>query len=120
MDISRRIEQSDIKMTKARKSILDELIRLDRPLSYEEIKDCISMDKATFYRNIAMFEEESIVTSFESNDKKRYFELKRAPHMHFICNYCNAVSCIEKPIAFDIKEHQIENVIIKGRCPNCK
>ena len=40
----------------------------------EDIKSDISMDKATFYRNISKFEEEDILNSFESNDKKRYYK----------------------------------------------
>jgi Fur family ferric uptake transcriptional regulator len=119
MDINRLLEDSPIKMTKAREAILKELISHDQPLCYEDIKDCISMDKATFYRNISMFEEEGIVVSFESGDKKRYYELKRAPHMHFVCNYCNSVTCIEQPIGIDIPNYAIENVILKGRCPSC-
>jgi Fur family ferric uptake transcriptional regulator len=43
-------------------------------LSYEDIKSDISMDKASFYRNITKFEEQGILNSFESNDKKRYFD----------------------------------------------
>ncbi len=62
---------SNIKLTSARKSILDILINSSKPLSYEDIKDKISMDKATFYRNITIFEEENLINSFESNDKKK-------------------------------------------------
>lgn len=55
---------SNIKLTSARKSILDILINSSKPLSYEDIKDKISMDKATFYRNITIFEEENLINSF--------------------------------------------------------
>lgn len=55
---------SNIKLTSARKSILDILINSSKPLSYEDIKDKISMDKATFYRNITIFEEGNIINSF--------------------------------------------------------
>ena len=54
---------SNIKLTSARKSILDILINSSKPLSYEDIKDKISMDKATFYRNITIFEEGNIINS---------------------------------------------------------
>ena len=39
---------SNIKLTSARKSILDILINSSKPLSYEDIKDKISMDKQLF------------------------------------------------------------------------
>ena len=58
---------TNIKLTSARKSILEIMINSNKPLSYEDMKDLISMDKATFYRNITIFEEENIISSFESN-----------------------------------------------------
>ena len=39
---------TNIKLTTARKSILELLINSNKPLSYEDMKDKISMDKATF------------------------------------------------------------------------
>ena len=66
---------TNIKLTSARKSILELLIDSKKPLSYEDMKENISMDKATFYRNITIFEEESVISSFESNDKKRYLKI---------------------------------------------
>ena len=81
----------NIKLTTARKSILELLIDSNKPLSYEDMKEHISMDKATFYRNITIFEEESLVSSFESNDKKRYFEISKTPHSHFICSSCSKI-----------------------------
>ena len=53
---------TNIKLTTARKSILELLINSNKPLSYEDMKDKISMDKATFYRNITIFEEENIIS----------------------------------------------------------
>lgn len=68
---------TNIKLTSARKSILELLVNSNKPLSYEDMKEYISMDKATFYRNITIFEEENLISSFESNYKKRYFEIKK-------------------------------------------
>ena len=110
---------SNIKLTSARKSILDILINSSKPLSYEDIKDKISMDKATFYRNITIFEEGNIINSFESNDKKRYFEISKTPHSHFICSSCSKIECIHKKIDFNLPEYKIENIIIKGICKYC-
>ena len=63
----------NIKLTTARKSILELSIDSNTPLSYEAMKEHISMDKATFYRTITIFKEQSLVSYFESNDKKKYF-----------------------------------------------
>lgn len=110
---------SNIKLTNARKSILEILLNSDKPLSYEEIKDKIFMDKATFYRNIAIFESENLINSFESNDKKRYFEIKETQHMHFICSECSGIECIHQQLNLSLPEYRIENIIIKGICKKC-
>ena len=109
----------NIKLTTARKAILEVLINSNKPLCYEDVKDDLTMDKATFYRNITIFEDEGIVNSFESNDKKRYFEIQKTKHSHFICNVCSKIECIHEKLDVNIKGHQIDNIIIKGICPNC-
>lgn len=110
---------TNIKLTSARKSILELLIKSNKPLSYEDMKDNISMDKATFYRNIAIFEEDGIVESFESNDKKRYFEIKKSPHSHFICTDCSNIECIHESLDLNLKNYIVENIILKGKCKKC-
>lgn len=108
-----------IKLTTARRAILEILIESNKPLCYEDIKDKLDMDKATFYRNITKFEEENVINSFESNDKKRYYEIKKSEHSHFICNECSKIECIHEKVDIKIQGHEIENIIIKGTCPTC-
>jgi Fur family ferric uptake transcriptional regulator len=119
MNLDELIEDNDIKITPARKEILEILVNATKPICYDEIKESLSMDKATFYRNITKFEENKILNSFESNDKKRYYELSKAPHAHFVCNICNKIECIENEIKIELKSYLIEDVIIKGKCPAC-
>ncbi len=109
----------NIKLTTARRAILEALIKSNRPLSYEDIKDTLLMNKATFYRNITRFEDKNIVNSFESNDKKRYFEIQKIKHSHFICNICSKIECIHENLDISITGYQIDNIIVKGICPNC-
>ena len=118
MKIEELIKDKNIKLTTARVKLLEILKEANRPLCYEEIKKDISMDKATFYRNISKFEEEGILNAFESNDKKRYFELKLKPHAHFVCVECNRVECI-KDIDISLPGYEINNVIINGKCQDC-
>ena len=110
---------TNIKLTTARKSILELLVNSNKPLSYEDMKENISMDKATFYRNITIFEEENLINSFESNDKKRYFELKETQHSHFICSSCSKIECIHEKLEINLPNYKIENIIIKGICKSC-
>lgn len=118
MSIEELIKDTKLKLTSARRELLDILKKADSPLSYEDIKSNISMDKATFYRNIAKFEEEGFLNAFESNDKKRYFELKLKPHAHFVCVSCNKVECI-KDLNIHLDGYEINNVIVNGKCKEC-
>ena len=77
MNIKKLITKNNIKPTSARVKILEIINDSTKPISYEEIKSDLAMDKATFYRNISKFENEGILNSFEANDRKRYFELKK-------------------------------------------
>ena len=119
MQIKNIIEEKNLKVTTARKELLEILSTQTKPISFDDIKDKINMDKATFYRNVSIFENESIVNSFESNDKKRYYELQEFPHAHFICNSCNKIECLEKPISIKLEGYTITDMIFKGMCKEC-
>ncbi|MBL1244146.1 MAG: transcriptional repressor [Sulfurimonas sp.] len=119
MEIEKIIQDKNLKLTSARKEILEIFLNSQKPLAYEDIKDKITMDKATFYRNISKFEDKAIVHSFESNDKKRYYEIQSTPHAHFICNNCNTIECLQDVINFEIKNHIVQDILIKGICEVC-
>lgn len=118
MKIEELIKEKNIKLTTARMTLLEIFKEANRPLCYEDIKNKISMDKATFYRNISKFEAEGILNGFESHDKKRYFGIQNKPHAHFVCVECNKIECL-KDMEITLSGYQIDNVIIKGRCPSC-
>lgn len=118
MKIEDIIKNKNIKLTTARTALLKLLKKAKKPLSYEDIKSDIVMDKATFYRNISLFEEENIINSFESNDKKRYFELKIKPHAHFVCLVCNKIECISD-LDIKLEGYEVNNVIVNGKCKKC-
>ena len=113
------LSNKKIKLTAARKEILEIFSDANKPLSYEDLKHVLSMDKATFYRNMSKFEEESIVHVFESNDKKRYYEIQKQAHSHFLCNLCNAIECIKPIDNIVLDGYVIEDMIFKGICKKC-
>ena len=112
--------QYDVKLTKARVSILEVLKNAGGPMNYEQIKAKMSlpMDKATFYRNIAMFETSGMIHKFESDDRKWYFELTSSTHAHFICDACHQIKCID--INMDSVEGEVKSIVLKGTCKECK
>jgi Fur family ferric uptake transcriptional regulator len=113
-------EQYAIKLTKARVSILEVLKNADVPMNYEQIKLKMThtMDKATFYRNIAIFEASGMIRKFESDDRKWYFELTSSTHAHFICDACHQIKCIN--ITMDAIEGEVKSIVLKGTCKECK
>ena len=91
MNIENLLKEKSIKLTTARVALMELLTVAPKPVCYEDIKESISMDKATFYRNMVTFEQEGLLNAFESPNKMRYFELRLVPHAHFVCTVCNGV-----------------------------
>ena len=118
MDIENTLREKKIKLTAARVTLLELLAGAPRPLCYEDIKERITMDKATFYRNMITFEEAGLLNAFESHTKMRYYELRLAPHAHFVCRICNGVECLEG-VALHLPGYEISNVIVNGVCRRC-
>ncbi|MBD3808239.1 MAG: transcriptional repressor [Epsilonproteobacteria bacterium] len=119
MKIEDIIEEKNLKRTPARAELLEIFYTQNKPIAYEDIKALIRMDKATFYRNVSKFEQENILNSFESNDKKRYYEIQKNPHAHFICNECNTIECLQDLEMPKLKGYQIQDAIFKGLCKAC-
>jgi len=119
MQIENIMEEKNLKSTSARRELLEILTQENRPISFEDVKNKICMDKATFYRNASKFEEEGILHSFESNDKKRYYELQKSSHAHFICNICNKIECLKNIEPIALEGYTIADMIFKGRCREC-
>jgi Fur family ferric uptake transcriptional regulator len=119
MSIETIIEETNLRRTSARKELLELFQEYKRPISFEDVKESINMDKATFYRNVSKFQEESIINSFESNDKKRYYELRENPHAHFICNMCNTIECLADVKLPKFHGYKIIDSIYKGLCKKC-
>ncbi|MFZ9659398.1 MAG: Fur family transcriptional regulator [Arcobacteraceae bacterium] len=118
MNIETLITEKNIKPTAARIHMMKIFNNATKPLSYEDLRADLPMDKATFYRNILKFESEGILNSFESNDKKRYFELKLQPHAHFVCIKCNEIECVKK-VDVLLEGYEITNITINGKCKKC-
>lgn len=119
-EIKTLFEKHGIKFTTARASIFEVLTAAHHPMSYEQIKEKmdVCMDKATFYRNIAMFEEAGMVHKFESDDRKWYFELSRNTHAHFICEHCHKIQCME--VDLGKVEGEVKSIVLKGICKGCQ
>ena len=112
--------QHGLKITDARSAILRVLKAARSPMSYEQMKVQMeqAMDKATFYRNIAKFEELGMVHKFESDDRKWYFELSTSTHAHFICEACHQITCMD--VDLGLVDVEVKSIVLKGTCKECR
>ena len=62
---------------------------------------------------------QAIINGIESDEGKRYFELTKTLHPHFICRSCHAISCLNPTPITSIHGYQVDSIIYKGICPKC-
>ena len=117
--IFKTIQNKNLRLTSSRKSLIERFTGAIRPLSYEDCKTSIDMDKATFYRNMHAFETAGVIRKIESDDKKWYFELSTTEHAHFICDRCHSVECLEELPLQHLSGYTVDTVIYKGKCQRC-
>jgi Fur family ferric uptake transcriptional regulator len=113
------IKLSGLKITSPREMLIELLNKSQKPICYNDIKNDISMDKATFYRTMNSFEVANIVSIIDSSDKKRYYELKKDSHSHFSCNICHGIECINSKHIIDLVGYDIQSITIHGVCATC-
>lgn len=122
MESQKHLAQYGIKATKAREGIVKVLRNAKAPLNYDQIlaQMELTIDKATFYRNMGLFEANGMVNKFESDDRKWYYELSPSNHAHFICESCHSIQCTQMPLPSNVGGRQIKSAILKGRCKECE
>jgi Fur family ferric uptake transcriptional regulator len=135
MDINLLLKYSNLRVTKARKLILEKIIEVDRPISAEDIHESLKNNKeyinlSTIYRNLNALSDNNILIINTDLDGISYFQLNVHDHKHFItCLSCGKKVLIEdcpieeishdleKSTGFTIKGHNFE---FTGICPECQ
>ncbi len=132
-----------MRMTKARKAIMETLARAKAPLSaqavYEALK--VSADPATVYRNLHALEDEGLADSFilhcAGHGTERYYTALTRPgeggedaHRHwFHCEKCHRFtdlgSCKLAPLVADFEAShgltvRAHSLYLTGICARCK
>lgn len=121
------VKESGAKLTTPRKLVLEKLSNSKKPLTLNEIyENCESIDFASVYRSIKLFNELGFVEEINFADKKvRYELISNLHHHHVICSECGEIkdlpvcllSEIEKLTNYKITKHNFE---FMGLCPKCK
>ena len=119
------------RQTKQRSAIHAALLDAGRPLLPQEIlvdaqQQVPNLNLATVYRNLNLLVEVEVLAPVHLPGQPTRFELASHHHHHFQCKACDRVfdihacsSEISKlaPKGFEVIEH---DVILYGRCPDCR
>lgn len=134
MDHKAQLQSTGLRITPTRVAVLSILANTQKPMDIASIYDEVSRkhvdaDQATIYRIIESFIEKGLISRVQLQEKKFYYEAKRAEHHHVVCTKCgniedvsncnisNLIKEIEHTHGFMVKTHSLE---FFGLCNNCK
>lgn len=117
-----------IRKSSKREQILGIFLTHELLTAHEVCERLPDVDRATIYRNIALFIEEGILRELKIKKGTSSYELARKNdfHQHFVCKICDNVA----PVDIDVrkleellpKNMHVEDLelYVKGICTNCK
>ena len=120
--IDKMFKNSNLKITKQRKEIIDIIVHLKDNATISNIIKKASMNKSTVYRTIETLLKNNVIETSINHKNELYYQIKE--HKHYIkCIKCHdkqeidicPVETIEKN-GFKIISHKIE---IDGICNKC-
>lgn len=130
------LDNHDLKFSKQREQVINELAQIDQPISVEELYDNLKlqglhMNLSTIYRTIEALHNHKIVEKVYSSLKHSYLiQLAHAHHQHYlVCSSCHTMipidycpmeqllGYIKKEYDFQVISHQLE---ISGICQDCQ
>ncbi len=134
MNVISYLKENNIKVTKARKSILEIIVcskeAINANLIYAILmKQEVKIDLSTVYRTLDLLESKKILNKFDLGNNMYNYTINKNAHKHIIeCDLCHKEMVIDCPIP-QIEE-QIKaktgitltesHVYLKGICKECK
>jgi Fe2+ or Zn2+ uptake regulation protein len=133
-NIEQIIKNSGEKVTEQRKAILQALLEVKRPITADEVYEClinsIKVGRTTIYRTLELFEKKKLIRRVIFNDGIiRYESNFLSHHHHLICISCGKITpldgCFIAPIegailkgsGFLVTDHYLE---LYGYCAKCQ
>ena len=131
--IKKILKTRNLRATELRVALLEIISNLGRAVSHQEIQNSlIKFDRITLYRTLNSFIERGILHKIILEDNKNFYALcnlecrtdkHQHHHIHFQCNQCKEVSCLEskEPIELGISNHLVDEIEItaSGICQDC-
>ncbi len=133
--IERALRRSGVRLTRARRAVLDALLEAERHLTAAQVhalgrQSCPSLSLASVYRTLALLQSLGHVQLVHSDDDCQSYAVAPAGHSHqLICSACGwtyafsecdlspLVADMEARTGFRIVEHLLE---LRGLCPKCR
>jgi len=127
------LKKSNLKITKQRVFLLDEIISSESSFSANSLYITLSnnMDLVTIYRILNLFNDKKIIREIINKNDTKYYELAcihHPIHPHFLCKKCKELYCLKELNNKDIhnlnkysKNFIVEDVKIQfsGICDKC-
>lgn len=131
--LKKLLHERSLKATSARIELLTKMHEFGSAMSHTAIQEAMEpIDRVTLYRTLESLREKGIIhKTFQGNNDAFYAicgincdtEAQTHEHIHFTCNLCSSVSCIELDENFSnyLPKHQIEKISIhiSGICSMC-
>ncbi len=128
------LRKRNLKATSNRLDVLAIIAESENAVPYSQIQDTLqNFDRVTLYRTLHVLIEKGIVHKAMVDDNETYYALcshncstesHNHQHIHFKCNSCTEVMCLQvsSPFSIDIKDHFIEHLEISatGVCQKCQ
>jgi Fur family ferric uptake transcriptional regulator len=136
-EISRRLQESELRYTTGRQKVTAALVKAEGPRSAAELRDEVGLPLSSIYRSLAVLEDAGVVEPhFGQRGVTRYelAEWLRGHHHHLVCVACGTVDDIELPASYETKVADLVDGIgsmsgfaplshaleIEGRCVRCR
>lgn len=126
------LKSHKLRITNGRIDILAFFIRENRTLSFKNLEDEFKdSDRVTLYRTLIAFTEHGVLHKIPDDSGFATYGLchdtcnsedHNHDHMHFKCNECGNIECLEQNIpTVKVPGYQVTeaNLILKGICKNC-
>lgn len=131
--IKKLLKTRNLKATELRMALLEIMSNLGKAVSYQEIQNSLmNFDRITLYRTLNTFIKRGILHKIIFEDHQSFYALcsidcttdrHQHQHVHFQCNQCKEVSCLEakEPIQLTISNHFVDEIEItaSGLCQEC-
>jgi len=131
-EIKNILKLHKLRITSGRVDVLEFFLRQNRTLSFKDLEDEFKeSDRVTLYRTLGAFTDNGLLHIIPDDTGFATYGLchdtcdsedHNHDHMHFKCNECGTIECLEQNIpTIKIPGYKVTeaNLILKGTCKNC-